>query len=47
MGINWRRVFEIIDECIVLVDEHHVDFNALADARIGEVLDEAVAIAGG
>jgi hypothetical protein len=46
LGVADDRQFEIIDEGIVLIDEHDVDLDALAHARIGEVLDDAVAIPG-
>ncbi len=46
LGFADDRQFEVGHEGIVLVDEHHVDVDALAHARIGEVLDDAVSIPG-
>ena len=46
-GFPHDRELEIGDELVVLVNQGHVHFNALADARVRKVVDDPVAIARG
>jgi hypothetical protein len=44
LGFPDDRELEVVDEGVVLVDRYQVHLDALTDARIGEVVDDAVAI---
>src|SRR3972149_6896321 len=40
LGVPHEGYFEVVDEPIVLVDEHEVDVDALAHTRIGKLLGD-------